>query len=51
MTPGKMFGSFAFHIVTLQSFMGSGGTLSTAVTSHSVLLIKKKIRQNWAIQS
>jgi hypothetical protein len=49
MTIGKVFGSFAFHIVTFQSCMASDEIVSTIVTSHSRLLTKKKIRQNWAI--
>jgi hypothetical protein len=51
MTIGKVFGSFAFHIVTFQSCMASDETLLKMVTSHSKLLTKKKIQQNWAIQS
>jgi hypothetical protein len=49
MAIGKVFGSFAFHIVTFQSCMASDETLSTMVTSQSRLLTKKKIQQNWAI--
>jgi TfoX/Sxy family transcriptional regulator of competence genes len=44
-TTRKMFGSFAFHIMTFQSCMASGETLSTVVTNHLVLT-KKKIKQN-----
>jgi hypothetical protein len=51
MTIGKMFGSFAFHIMTFQSCMASGEILSIAVTNHLVLLINEKIKQNWEIQS
>jgi hypothetical protein len=51
MTIEKMFGRFAFHIVTFLSYMASDETFLTIVTNHSRSLTKKKIKQNWEIQS